>query len=103
MIKPVIAFLPVVATVVAGWATAGLADDDHDRAMRLRESGDILPLAQIVREAGEVYAGRILEVELKREHGRYVYEIEMLAGNGQVLEMQFDARTAELLRIDQEH
>ena len=103
MREPIAAFWLGLATLLAGWTAGSLADDDHERALRLRESGDILPLAQIVREAGEIYAGRILEVELKRDDGRYVYEIEMLAGNGQVLEMRFDARTAELLRIDQEH
>ena len=62
------------------------------------ESGEILPLQQILQALPELQQARILEVELEREHGRYVYEVEILTGDGRVQELQLDAASGELLR-----
>ena len=72
-----------------------LADSDHDRARRLSESGEIMPLEQLLKKV-EGY-GRVLEVELKSRHGRHVYEIEFLDPDGDVRESYFDARSGEPL------
>ena len=77
--------------------------DDHERARLLRETGKILPLSRIVEIYRERYpSGRILEAELEAEHGNYVYELEVLLGSGQVLELEYDARSGELLNIEEE-
>ena len=70
------------------------ADDDHERARQLREAGGSCPWKPIltqVRARGDT--GRVLEVELKNKHGRYVYEIEMLDAQGRVRERLFDAQS----------
>jgi len=75
------------------------ADDDHERARQLREAGEILPLETIlsqVRARGDT--GRVLEVELKNKHGRYVYEIEMLDAHGRVRERLFDAQSGRQVK-----
>ena len=59
---------------------AVLADDDHREARRLMESGAILPLEEVIETIRKQRPGRILEVELEREHGGYVYEIEAVSG-----------------------
>lgn len=74
--------------------------DDHGRARQLREAGEILPLQQILtRLAPEE---RVLEVELEREHGGYVYELEVLDREGRVWEYLFDAASGELLNKQRE-
>lgn len=79
-----------------------LADDDdshdHERARHALESGDILSLATLLERSGIEDAGRLIEVELEREHGRLVYELKVLTPRGRVIDHYFDARTGALLK-----
>lgn len=75
-----------------------LADEEHMEARRLKEAGSILPLEQILKSVRKFQGGRILEVELEREHGRYIYEVELLEENGRVQKMEIDAVSGELLK-----
>ena len=72
------------------------ASGDHDVARTLRNGGEILPLAALL-ERPELRDQRIIEAELEREHGRAVYELEILNGDGRVYERYFDATTGEPL------
>ena len=81
--------------VLLGGTDKLLADDDHYRARELSESGEIMPLEQLL-EKIQGY-GRVLEVDLESEHGRHVYEIEFLDSEGKVRERYFDASSGELL------
>lgn len=88
--------------LVAGMAGIALSDGDQDRARALRESGEIVPLEQIVDKAREEFPGRILEVELEEEEGILIYEVEILSDSGVVREFMFDARTGELIGTEEE-
>jgi uncharacterized membrane protein YkoI len=83
--------------------TLAHADDDHERAKRLREAGDILPLETILQKAREVQPGTILEVELETEHGQLAYEIELLTDQGKVMKLTFDANTGKVIKTKSEH
>jgi len=75
-----------------------IASTGHDEARKLKELGEILPLEQIINKARQQYTGRILEVELEREDGRYIYELELLDDKGTVWELEFDAKSGELIK-----
>ena len=77
-------------------------DPDHDRALKLRERGDIVPLEGVVRQAREIQPGTIIEVELEEEHKRLLYEVEVLDAQGVVWELEFDARTGKEVRRGKE-
>ena len=79
-----------------------LADEDHLEARKLVESGSIQPLETILEQVRAQRPGRILEVELEGEDGRYVYEIELLDESGQVWELKLDAMTGEILKQERE-
>lgn len=81
---------------------AVLADSDHMQARRLVETGSILPLEQVLKSVRGEWPGRILEVELERQRGGYIYEIEMLDAQGAVWELEVDAVTGRLLKTEQE-
>ena len=81
----------------------GQADDDHERARQLRQRGEVLPLTEVIERLQQRQPGRVLEVELEREQGRWVYEIEMLAEDGAVWEYQLDAASGELLERERDH
>jgi uncharacterized membrane protein YkoI len=81
-------------------ARLACAEDDHETARRAVEAGELLPLSRILTVANERYPGRVLEVDLDRENGRYLYEIEVLLQDGRVIELTYDGRTGELLETE---
>ncbi len=84
-------------------ASAAWGDErDHDQAKRLKEAGKILPLEHIVQKAKAKYPGRLIELELEREHGRYIYEVELVDRGGVVWELKYDAQTGEFLKRERE-
>ena len=94
--------LLLVFSLMSANTSSVYADDDHDRARELREAGEILPLETIVAQVQARGLGRVLEVELKTKHDRYVYELEVIDSQGMVWELQFDARSGQQLRQKQE-
>lgn len=83
---------------------AALADDiPAETARRLHREGVILALEDILEHVRERYpAARLLEAELERSDGRYVYEIEILTRGGQVRELDVDAASAAILDDEEE-
>jgi len=94
-------YISVVFWVIVLGATITLADD-HEQARQLRMQGDILPLEEVLQQLPHMQDARIIEVELEREHGRYVYEIERLEPGGVVREYVFDALSGALLKTERE-
>ncbi len=82
--------------------SSSIVADDFMEARRLMEAGSILPLETVFESLRDRRAGRILEVELEREDGQYVYEIELLDRFGQVRELRIDAVTGDLLTSEWE-
>lgn len=74
-------------------------DDDHERARRALEAGEILPLRVVLDRVAVEYPGEVLEVELEREDGIWVYEIKLLSRDGGMLELELDAREASVLEV----
>jgi uncharacterized membrane protein YkoI len=76
------------------------ADDrrDHERARAALTAGEIRPLAALLAEVEQRYLGRVIETELERDDGRWIYEITILPPSGRVFELKLDATTGTLLR-----
>ncbi|WP_101050257.1 PepSY domain-containing protein [Macromonas nakdongensis] len=77
---------------------AARADSDHDRARAALVAGEVLPLAEVLQRVARQHPGHVLEVELEREDGRWVYELKLLQGDGGVLKLEADARDGTVLR-----
>ena len=73
------------------------ADNDHIEARQLYNAGEILSLEAILKKVRLTYPGRILEVELEKEDGLIVYELEILGEDGIIREVDIDAKTGKLL------
>ncbi len=78
-------------------ALAGHDDDGHERARAALEAGEVVPLQEVLDAVNARFDGTLLEVELERSHGRWVYEIKLLTRPGSVVKLHYDARTKELL------
>jgi uncharacterized membrane protein YkoI len=86
--------------------SAGLAsphnDHDHDRARAALSRGEVRPLAEILAAASATVPGDIVEVELEREHGRWVYELKVIAPDGRRREVLVDAATGTVLEHEED-
>ena len=61
------------------------------------------PLESLLARVRERHPGAtLLEVELEGKHDRLIYELEVLSAGGQVRELEFDARSGELLHDEEE-
>jgi len=78
------------------------ADDDYIEARRLNISGEILPLESILKKIRLTFPGKILEIELEKEHGQIAYEIEILGEDGVVREIYINAKTGKLLSVKED-
>jgi len=75
--------------------------DGHEAVRELRDAGDIVSLSELL-DRPELAGQRIIEAELENEHGRYVYELELLDTDGRVHERYYDAVTGKPLRYEAE-
>ncbi len=97
---------PLLASLVlAGLLAAPLAqasDKDHERARQAVQAGQVMPLPAVLEKLAATHPGQVLEVELERERKNgnevWVYEIKLLQPDGQLLKLELDAKTAEVLR-----
>jgi len=76
--------------------------DDHDRARAALERGAILPLSQITAIAQETFGGRVIEVEFDEEDGGFIYELELIRSDGQLIEVEIDAASGRILKMEAE-
>ncbi|WP_374675134.1 PepSY domain-containing protein [Ideonella sp.] len=93
--------LRLLVLMAASWALAApparAGEGDHEHAREAVRAGEILPLPALLERLQRQHPGQVLELELEREGGRWVYEVKLLGGDGQVTRLHVDARTAEVL------
>ncbi len=83
----------------AGTPDARAGDErrgDHDRARAALRAGEILPLSAVLERVARAHPGQVLEVELERDDGRWVYELKILDAEG-LARLKVDAGSGETL------
>ena len=95
-----------LSVLLAGALTVsvgGARDLDQDEALKLRKEGVILPLETLLHKALSRYPGsRLLEAELEHDDGIYIYEVELLTGEGVARELELDGSTGEILKDEED-
>jgi uncharacterized membrane protein YkoI len=83
-------------------AGSGAYADDvgPEVAKKLLSDGRIRPLSEILTAVNAKIPGQMLDVELERENGVYVYEFKLLRPDGKVQEVEADASTGNILKIE---
>lgn len=98
-------FFLAIALFLSGAGFAGAeddVDDDHDEARRAVEQGHARQLAEILRQIQPRLDGKVIGVELEREHERYIYELKIVTPGGALREIYVDAMTGEILKSEEE-
>ena len=99
-----VAFVLLLSTLSFGVST-GLADKkdkkkEHEVVREALQRGEVLPLTRILEIANQQVPGDVIEVELEQEKVGLIYEIKILTGNGRVREVKIDARTGNVVKIE---
>lgn len=96
----------IIGAVLAGASlltcvSLARADDvGPEVAKRLLSEGRVRPLEEILAGVKEKVAGELLEVELELEDGGYVYDLKILGANGRVVEVEADAKSGKILKVE---
>jgi uncharacterized membrane protein YkoI len=72
----------------------------QDCALDAFKSGEIRPLTEILAVAREQVPGEVVKVELEREKGVWVYEVKILTPAGKRREVEINAQTLAVIKID---
>lgn len=83
-----------------GRGRGGHDEDDYEDAYKARQSGDILPLSEILTKVRAAFPGEVVGVEFEREDGEAIYEVKVLQDNGRYLEIYVDARTGIVTKVE---
>ncbi|WP_425489677.1 PepSY domain-containing protein [Diaphorobacter ruginosibacter] len=89
----------LLALPPAGIAHAG--ESDHEMARKALREGKVLPLKTVLDLLERDYPGQVLEVELERDDGMFIYEIKLLRADGQLLKLKLDAATGRVVGVKQ--
>lgn len=94
----------LLALSLAAFTLPAAAGEDvsHVEARKLQAAGEILSFEKIAEIARSIKPGDILETELERNRksGMYIYELEILDAKGTVWELDINAKTGELMKIE---
>lgn len=72
-------------------------DEDHERARRALEAGDVRPLSEILAELSGKLDGEIVGIEFEMEGGHYVYELKLVTADGRLVSVYVDAKTGAII------
>lgn len=87
----------LISLLISLWPPAAWARPDHDQARAAVQAGEVLPLRTLLDRLEKSHPGQVLEVELERDDGRWVYELKLLQAGGRLVKLKVDARSGELL------
>ena len=57
-------------------------------------------MAEILEQVQDRLGGKLVGVELDREDGRYVYELDVVTPDGRLREIHVDALSAEIVKSE---
>jgi len=91
----------VILAVLTGSAAVHAGEEDHERARKALEAGEVLPLKTILELVERTYPGQVMDVELEREHEgrseRWIYKVKVLRTSGTLVKLKVDAREGSVL------
>jgi uncharacterized membrane protein YkoI len=98
------ASLVCASLVAVALAPAWGDDDDQEAAEAALARGDARPVRELLERVARDFPGSVLKIELEDDGGSaWVYEVKLLTAGGDVLELEYDADTLELLELEGRH
>ncbi|MDY0871447.1 PepSY domain-containing protein [Dongia rigui] len=92
---PLLASPPPRAFAQAAEDEAG----DQEVARKALENKEILPLGAVLAKVEGELTGDVVEIELERKKGQWIYEIEVIGEDGRVRDIDVDAKTGAVINV----
>jgi uncharacterized membrane protein YkoI len=97
----------VIVAMLLGGVRDAVADDeqrDHDLARKALLEGRIRPLTEITEVVRSKVPGEILavQIDIDDQKHRFVYEFDIITPEGKLREVDVDAATATILKIEED-
>lgn len=73
-------------------------DDLSDHVLEWVKEGKVLSIDVLMERYPTLRNGRLLDLEVEQEHGRIIYELEILRPDAVVYEIKIDGQTGEWLK-----
>jgi hypothetical protein len=80
-----------------GLVSPAYPDDDVGEYQHLKDK--VVPVERLFKQVQTEFEGIILELELEEEESRWIYEVKLLTPQGNVLKIEYDAKTLALLTV----
>ncbi|MEO8325679.1 MAG: PepSY domain-containing protein [Nitrospirota bacterium] len=80
-----------------GFLPPAYPDDDIPGYQQLK--AEVVPVEQLLQKVKKEFEGIILELELEEEDLRWIYEVKLLTPQGNVLKIDYDAKTMAVLTV----
>ena len=82
---------------LSGLLQPAYPDDDVADYQHLK--AEVVPVERVLQQVQTEFEGIILELELEDEESQWIYEIKLLTPQGNVLKIEYDAKTMALLNV----
>ena len=95
-------FLTFWSLKILAQETENNSINDHEKAIKAVNEGEILTLDQILQKINRNFDGRVVSINLKdNEKGLFgwVYDIMIIDGNNKVKQIRVDAGTSTVLSV----
>lgn len=100
MKKPILLLALAAFVAVPVFASDKDDKDDQRAASEALARGEILPIIRVLGIATTRVPGDVLKVKLERESYGFKYEVKVLARNGRVREIEINARTGRIIKVE---
>mgnify|MGYP001767075389 CR=1 FL=1 len=74
---------------------------DHEAARAAVESGEALPLVEILGRVRADLGGEVIGTSFKRRAGRWIYEFKVIGAGGRLGEVYVDAASAQIVKREE--
>lgn len=88
--------------ILACSAASAWADEEQDRARAALAAGEIQPFGAIEDSVTKHVSGEIIDVGLDQDGSQWIYELKLRDSLGRVREVEVDAASGEILKLDAE-
>lgn len=93
----------VIGTTSSVPLSADKNNDLSKHVLQWVKEGKVLSFDTIKKRYKKRLKGRLLDLEVEKEKGRIIYELELLRADSVVYEIKIDAKTGEWLEEEKEH
>jgi uncharacterized membrane protein YkoI len=70
---------------------------DREDVGKARRAGDILPMWEVIRRLGPDLQGQVVATDIVERSGRWLYQFQLLRGDGTLVRVWADARSGTIV------